>query len=113
LENIANRLADEVAAGQRRDARGGLVAADFAVDDEITSEELEEAEEIEGAGTGSRASSLPLDESLLEAMRAEVTELREYAALARSITENQKAVKLSEALDLGFERLREDRKSTR
>jgi hypothetical protein len=49
LENIANRLADEVAAGQRRDGRGGLVAADFA-DDEITSEELEEAEEIEGTG---------------------------------------------------------------
>jgi ERCC4-related helicase len=40
-------------------------------------------------------------------MRAEVAELREYAALARSITVNQKAVKLGEALDLGFERLRE------
>lgn len=107
LENIANRLADEVAAGQRRDGRGGLVAADFAVDDEITSEELEESDEIDGTDTGARASSLPLDESLLEAMRAEVAELREYAALARSITENQKAVKLGEALDLGFERLRE------
>ena len=111
LENIANRLADEVAAGQRRDGRGGLVAADFAVDDEITSEELEEAEEIEGTGTGTGtgtgSSSLPLDESLLEALRAEVAELRDYAALARSITKNQKAVKLGEALDLGFERLRE------
>ncbi|WP_285042852.1 SNF2-related protein [Plantibacter sp. LMC-P-059a] len=105
LENIANRLADEVAAGQRRDGRGGLVAADFAVDDELTSEELEEAEEIEG--TGSRASSLPLAESLIEEMQAEVNELREYAALARSITKNQKAVKLGEALDLGFERLHE------
>ena len=107
LENIANRLADEVAAGRRRDARGGLVAADFAVDDEMTSEELEEAEEIDGTGTSARPSSIALDESLLEAMRAEVAELREYAALARSITENQKAVKLGEALDLGFERLRE------
>lgn len=29
-----------------------------------------------------------------EATRADVTELREYAALARSITENQKAVKI-------------------
>ncbi|MCT7372458.1 MULTISPECIES: SNF2-related protein [Mycobacteriaceae] len=106
LENIANRLADEVAAGQRRDGRGGLVAADFAVDDEITSEEQEEAEEIE-AKPGSSASSMPLGESLLQAMRAEVAELRGYAALARSITENQKAVKLGEALDLGFERLRE------
>lgn len=105
LEKIANRLADEVAAGQRRDGRGGLVAADFTVDDEITSEELEEAEEI--SGRVEARSSAPLDESLLEAMRAEVAELREYAALARSITENQKAVKLGEALDLGFQRLRE------
>src|SRR5699024_6841778 len=39
--------------------------------------------------------------------RAEVDELREYAALARSIAVNQKAVKLNEALDMGFERLRE------
>lgn len=107
LENIANRLADEVGAGRRRDGRGGLVAVDFAVDDEITSEELEEAEEIEVAKPGSRASSMPLDEPLLQAMRAEVAELREYATLARSITKNQKAVKLGEALDLGFERLRE------
>ncbi|WP_313958673.1 SNF2-related protein [Kocuria rhizophila] len=107
LENIANRLADEVAAGRRRDGRGGLVAADFGVDDEITSDEREEAVEIDGADTNARASSLPRDESVLEAMRAEVSELREYAALARSITENQKAVKLREALDLGFERLRE------
>lgn len=107
LENIANRLADEVAAGQRRDGRGGLVAADFAVDDEITSEEQEEAEEIEVDKPGSNASSMPLNESLMQAMRAEIAELREYAALARSITENQKAVKLSEALDLGFGRLRE------
>ncbi len=104
LENIANRLADEVVAGQRRDGRGGLVAADFTVDDEITSEELEEAEEI--SGRIEARTSMPLDESLLEAMRAEVAELREYAALARSITVNQKAVKLGEALDLGFERLR-------
>ncbi len=104
LENIANRLADEVAAGQRRDVRGGLVAADFTVDDEITSEELDE---MEGTGAGSHPSALTLDDAMLEAMRAEVTELREYAALARSIMENQKAVKLGEALDLGFERLRE------
>ncbi|QNO36699.1 DEAD/DEAH box helicase [Protaetiibacter sp. SSC-01] len=107
LENIANRLADEVATGQRHHGRGGLVAADFAIDDEITSEELEEAEELEDTGTGSRASSMPRDESLLEATRAEVVELREYAALARSITVNQKAVKLGEALDRGFERLRQ------
>ena len=108
LENIAKRLAEEVAAGQRRDRRGGLVAADFTVDDEITSEELEDAEEIETAGPRSASSTpTPLDETLLQAMTDEVAELHEYAALARSITVNQKAVKLTEALDLGFERLRE------
>lgn len=109
LENIANRLADEVAAGQRRDGRGGLVAADFAVDDEITSEELEEAETaaVTRQDFGTSSTSAPPDETLLQAMRAEVNELKGYAALARAITENQKAVRLGEALDLGFERLRE------
>lgn len=64
LENIAKRLAEEVAAGQRRDRRGGLVAADFAVDDEITSDELEDAEEIETAvpGRDASATATPLDE---------------------------------------------------
>lgn len=111
LENIANRLSDEIASGQRRDGRGGLVAADFTVDDEITSEELEEAESIEapatGTAIGATSNSSPLNETRMRAIKAEVAELREYAALARSITENQKAVKLAEALDLGFDRLRD------
>lgn len=112
LENIANRLASEVAAGQRRDGRGGLVAADFVVDDELTGEELEEAEEIEASietwmHFGPTSGNGALDETLTREMQAEVAELREYAALARSITVNQKAVKLGEAIDLGFERLRE------
>lgn len=106
LENIANRLAAEVAAGQRRDARGGLIAADFDGDD-LTSEELEEAEEIEADNPpvgGARSGAA--DSPLMEAMKAEVAELREYAAFARSITINQKAAGLAEAIDLGFERLR-------
>ena len=112
LENIANRLAKEVAAGQRRDSRGGLVAADFLDHDELTGEELEEAEEIEAntspeTNFGPTSESGELDEELTLATQAEVAELREYAALARSITVNQKAIKLGEALDLGFERLRE------
>ncbi|KGM14432.1 SNF2-related protein [Cellulomonas bogoriensis] len=107
LENIANRLADEAAGGRLREGRVGLVAADLAVDDEITSDELEEAEELEAANPRCRDAASTLDDSRLVAMRAEVAELREYAALARSIRENQKAVKLGEALDLGFERLRE------
>ena len=110
LENIANRLAAEIEAGQRRDARGGLVAADFD-GDELTSEELEEAEEVEADRAGRRdfgsSTSTQNDPDMEDAMRAEVAELRKYAGLARSITVNQKAVKLVEALDLGFERLRE------
>ena len=112
LENIANRLANELAAGHRRDGRGSLVATDFMLDDELTSEELEEAEEIDARAESSVASE-PFpgrnakNEALLQGMGAEVSELREYAALARSITDNQKAVKLGEALDLGFERLRD------
>ncbi|MFZ2563067.1 SNF2-related protein [Corynebacterium variabile] len=107
LENIANRLADEVAGGRVRDGRGGLVAADLGVDDEITGDELEDAEEVQSELRDTRRDSGSTDQSLLSAMRAEVSDLREYAALARSITVNQKAIKLNEALDLGFERLRE------
>ncbi|WP_353066957.1 helicase-related protein [Arcanobacterium hippocoleae] len=40
-------------------------------------------------------------------MLGEVAELREYAKLARSITVNQKAVKLRDALEQGFAKLRE------
>ena len=96
LENIANRLAEELAEGRRRDGRGTLV-----VDGDLTDEELEDVEEIP-----EQQDSL-LDASLRERIEAEVQELRDYAALARSITVNQKAVKLLEALDQGFERLRE------
>lgn len=112
LENIANRLAAEIAAGQRRDNRGGLITADFMVGDELTSDEIEEADEFEvgtdaATSTSTFSGGTRFDDAILQAMRAEVEELRDYAALARSITVNQKAVKLGEALDRGFERLRE------
>lgn len=97
LENIANRLADELATGQRRDGRGGLF-----VDDDLTSDELEEAEE-----TSPEDRFDPSDTTITQKIRAEVEELREYAALARSITVNQKAVKLGDALTQGFAKLRE------
>lgn len=97
LENIANRLAEELATGQRRDGRGGLF-----FDEDLTSDELEEAEELR---LDDRFN--PEDESTRSKMQAEVEELREYAAFARSITANQKAVKLSDALDQGFAKLRE------
>lgn len=98
LEKIANRLEGELASGQRRDNRGGLV-----FDDDLTSEELEEIEDVE-------LPQSPLnfdDESLAESIRAEVARLRGFVKLARSITENQKAVKLNEALTKGFAKLNE------
>ena len=107
LERIADRLEGEVQAGIRRDSRGGFVLADFA-EDELTEEELESLEEGSepetefGPGAGQK-----IDSATLQAMRAEVDELRRYATLARSITVNQKAVRLGEALEKGFERLKE------
>ncbi|SNT01555.1 Helicase conserved C-terminal domain-containing protein [Micrococcales bacterium KH10] len=111
LERIANRLSDEVAMGHHRHNRGGIFTEDFAADDELTGEEIEAAEQVSdrqnGAfGPGSDVDG-PLSEAELAAMRAEVAELREYAALAHSITVNQKAVQLNEALDKGFAKLRE------
>jgi ERCC4-related helicase len=109
LENIANRLNEELQAGIRRDNRGVIIVNDLSPED-LTDEEWEELEESDksssetnfGPGAGEKLSN-----EVLEAMRREVTELRSYAELARSITVNEKASKLNEAIDLGFERLRE------
>lgn len=107
LERIADRLASEVREGIRRDSRGGLIQADLA-DDELTDEELESFEQNSSASTDfGPGAGQRLDAKTLEAMNAEVEELRGFAELARSITVNQKAVKLNEALDKGFERLSE------
>ncbi|MCR4511750.1 SNF2-related protein [Aeromicrobium sp. 50.2.37] len=107
LERIADRLAAEVGGGIRRDSRGGVILADLA-EDELTDEELESLEEGAAAATEfGPGAGQKLDSETVDAMRAEVDELRSYAALARSITVNQKAVKLNEALDKGFERLKE------
>ena len=107
LERIADRLEGEVQSGIRRDSRGGFVLADFE-EDELTEEEIESLEEGSepGAEFGPGAGQA-IDNATLQAMRAEVSELRGYAALARSVTVNQKAIKLGEALDKGFERLKE------
>ena len=106
LERIADRLEAEVGAGVRRDSRGGLVLADFAEDD-LTDEELESLDDAASASQFGPGAGEKLGNGTLEAMRAEVDELRSYAELARSITVNQKAVKLGEALDSGFARLKE------
>ena len=109
LERISNRLEVEAKEGIWRDAAGRRWAADFE-GDELTDEESEETEEAESA-TESRSfgpgSGSVLTNEMLQAIKDEVAELREYAQLARSITVNQKAIKLSDAIDKGFERLRE------
>lgn len=96
LERIADRLEGEAEAGWRRNDAGALI------DDIDLPYELREASatyhglENEQFNTSDRAR-----------MREEVKELRDYASLARSITVNQKAVKLVDALEQGFAKLRE------
>lgn len=96
LEAIANRLETELRSGHRRDNRGALI------DDDMTDEEVEASDSLP-IGV---ADSLTLESRRREAA-AEVQELQDYAALARSITVNQKAVKLLDALDQGFAKLAE------
>ncbi|RRD44945.1 SNF2-related protein [Buchananella hordeovulneris] len=95
LEKTADRLDAEVRAGRRRNDAGVFVA-----DPDVTSELREEAENAPG-------SNEVIDPQQRTAMLGEVEELREYAKLARSITVNQKAVKLIDALEQGFAKLRE------
>jgi ERCC4-related helicase len=109
LENIAHRLNSELEAGIRRDNRGVVIMNDFSPED-LTEEEWEELDDSGdkndsvnfGPGTDEKLSS-----DALEAMRREVEELKKYAELARSISVNEKASKLNEALTKGFDRLRD------
>lgn len=98
LEKIADRLESELNKGQRRSRRGALV-----VDEDFTSDELEEADRL-----ASDTAAHP-GEVLTQKMKNEVDDLRAFADLARSITINQKALRLEDALVQGFERLREVR----
>ncbi|OFM59341.1 DNA helicase [Corynebacterium sp. HMSC058E07] len=95
LEKTADRLESEVHAGRRRNDAGGFIA-----DPDITSELREEVE-------STPVSHDVIDLDLRQKMLGEVNELREFAKLARSITVNQKAVKLIDALEQGFRKLRE------
>jgi ERCC4-related helicase len=104
LERISNRLEAEALEGITRSNSGKIITADFEPED-LTDEELEEAE-VSEFGPGSKE-SVSSNSERTRMMLAEVAELREYAALAKSITVNQKAVKLAEALDKGFSRLKE------
>jgi superfamily II DNA or RNA helicase len=104
LERIANRLEAEALDPDNKNYQVHVLTDDFETDD-LTGEELDEAEGLE---QGSAAADGPRHTlGRVDQMLAEVDELRQCADLARSITVNQKAVKLSEALDLGFARLRE------
>lgn len=96
LASIANRLEAELQSGHRRDNRGALI------DDDMTDEEIEAADVLPVRATDPIAA-----EDRRREATAEVRELRDYAALARSITVNQKAVKLLDALDQGFAKLAE------
>ncbi|WP_235001745.1 DEAD/DEAH box helicase [Arcanobacterium ihumii] len=98
LENIANRLQSELDAGQLRNRRGNLFEDEQF---DLTSDELEELENI-------NAQQNPFsDRNVQEEIEAEINELHSYAALARSITVNQKAVHVRDALEQGFAKLRE------
>lgn len=96
LGGIANRLESELRSGYRRDNRGGLV------DDDMTDEEIEDSD-----ARPNGAAEMPTPEIVRREIAAEVIELREYAELAHSITVNQKAVRLLDALGQGFAKLAE------
>lgn len=100
LNNIAHRVQEELNSGQRRDGRGALY-----LDNDLTTEEMEEAERT-GFGPGEESQALSNAE-LRKAIQAEIDELRGFATLAESIKVNQKALRLFDAIDQGFERLRE------
>lgn len=102
LARIADRLECEVNEQSARST--STLPSDFGADD-LTDEEAEELEAEQSFGPG--ADDWIITDEVREAMLAEVAELRQYAQFASEITVNQKAVKLSEAIDLGFERLRE------
>jgi SNF2 family DNA or RNA helicase len=95
LENIATRLEDELNTGKRRNNSGKLF-----FDDDIHDEELEEIEQ--------QADSFEsVNQSMAAAIKEEIIELRQFASLARSIIVNEKAVKLNDALEQGFHKLKE------
>ena len=98
LENIANRLENEIQTGvQHADS------VDFFVEEDLTSDEQEALQEADSPHE--IAEDNPASRE--DIVRAEVAELRSFAELARSITVNEKARKLNEALEQGFAKLRD------
>jgi len=95
LEKIAGRLEAEACSGKRRNDAGAFIK-----DPDLTGDEREEVD-------NTLASPESIGDRQCAEMLDEAQELRDYAALARSITVNQKAVKLVDALEQGFAKLRE------
>lgn len=97
LERIADRLEAEI--GGKGDP---VDVGEFFEEHDLTSDEREALEESEESATEMNSAS-----EREVRIRAEVDELRSYAALAHSITTNEKALRLIEALEQGFAKLRE------
>ena len=98
LERIADRLDREVVTGDVQEE-----PEDYFVEEELTSDEREAF----GDGPTEDEAEASAAPSLKDAIRAEAEELRGFAALSHSITVNEKALKLNEALEKGFAKLRE------
>lgn len=98
LENISHRLENETQTGVQQADSG-----DFFVQEELTSDEREALQEDDSPDEIAEDKPASREDML----RAEVAELRSFAELARSITVNEKALKLNEALEQGFAKLRD------
>ena len=99
LEHIADRLDAELS-GRRLANNSGFLLSD---DPDLT---LDETEEISGTDDVHDETELSQADQFRLAQQ-EVAELRRYAALARSIKVNRKAIALNDALDQGFAKLSE------
>lgn len=102
LRNTARRLADELA------AEGGLISRQslFGFEDELLDEEQAALEAFGEKPEDDRGHDWS-DPQVRRHVQSEIDELNEYASLAESIHQNQKSLKLGEAIERGFERLRE------
>ena len=100
LRRTANRLAEELAAGQLQNRRTPL----FDFDSDMLDEEQAAYEAI---GDLIERSEDWSDPTVRRKVQREIDELNEYASLAESIHQNQKSLKLWEAIERGFSRLRE------
>ncbi|MEJ5929166.1 SNF2-related protein [Corynebacterium sp. H128] len=102
LRNTARRLAEELAAEGRRISKQSF----FDFEDELLDEE-QAAFEAFGEMTENDRGHDWSDPQVRRLVQSEIDELNEYASLAESIHQNQKSLKLGEAIERGFERLRE------